>query len=257
MYEVQNVSYRVKSKTIVDKINFKAELGKMTVIAGKNGAGKSTLLKILTNEITPSMGRVSLFGKDIPEFSALELAQVRSVLPQEQKVAFSLSANAVLELGRVFFDENSAQKQRLKKHVIALMLSGKEALLDQKFGALSGGEKQRVQLARVLYQILDYEETPKFIILDEPVAGLDIQIQKELLDTIRQIVMDAGVGVIMVLHDINLIYEYADVVYFMKEGEVCSSGCKEEKFTIESLSDVYDTSLSEYSNAEGVTRFFY
>ncbi|MEM7376280.1 MAG: heme ABC transporter ATP-binding protein [Pseudomonadota bacterium] len=236
------VSYRRGTRALVDSASIEVSPGQLTVVVGPNGAGKSTLLKLLSNDLKPSAGRVTLDGVTLTEWGAPALAKRRAVLPQDSALRFPFTAQQVIEMGRMPLATEASpavHEAAVQRALARLDLSG---LAHQAYPSLSGGERQRVQLARVLAQLdRDTGET-RYLLLDEPTSSLDPAHQQRTLEIAREEAR-AGRGVLAVLHDLNLASRYADRVVVMVDGRVSVQGpvrevitptCIRETFNIDS-----------------------
>ncbi|HBF31201.1 heme ABC transporter ATP-binding protein [Rhizobium sp.] len=237
-----NLSVRYGARTILHSIAFCAHAGEVTVIAGPNGSGKSTLIKAISFEL-PYSGLVRINGSDMASLKARQLATLRAVLPQETSVVFPYTVAEVvlfgLEAGAMGRSHRSTSLIEAALHRVGL------AGFSHRFvSALSGGERQRVQLARVLCQIWEPvgENGPRWLIMDEPVASLDIKHQISLMDIARDYAAQGG-GVIAVMHDLNLSAIYADKLVLMKEGAVVMEGPPSSVLTQQHLSDVFECNI--------------
>lgn len=212
-------------ESLLRGVDFCATAGRVTAIVGPNGAGKSTLLSLLSRLRQPSSGQCGLHGRALPDWSVHELALARAVMLQETAVAFDFSVQEVVELGRY------PHRQRPSPHEAcivagALELFGVQDMAQRSMYSLSGGERARVQLARALAQI--WEPLPDrpapWLMLDEPTAALDLQHQHAVLGLVRQWARERGVGVLLVIHDLNLALRYADEVYVLQRGQRVAHG---------------------------------
>ncbi|MEQ9098911.1 MAG: heme ABC transporter ATP-binding protein [Imperialibacter sp.] len=222
MYQGKNISYSVGPKKILDQVSVAVFPGKFTAIVGPNGAGKSTLLKALCRDILPDDGEISINGQAMPAYTSKELALTRAVLPQKTHLSLAFTAEEVVMLGRTPHNTTNSQNKEIAKEVM------REAdvyhLKHRVYQTLSGGEQQRVNLARVLAQLHDQQEHPTYLLLDEPTSSLDIAQQHGLLDIVRQRCVERGYGVAAVIHDLNLAAQYADYFLFMKNGKEVGQG---------------------------------
>lgn len=237
--KAENLSVRIGNKVILKGVEFKAEPGQVTAIIGPNGSGKSTLLKAISGEIQSS-GRITLNGRNISTLKPWELAAMRGVLPQSTTVAFPFTVQDVVRLGLA--NGLAADDDTLPSQALAQVdLGGFET---RSYQNLSGGEQQRVQLARVLTQVWDTKDLdqPRWLLLDEPVASLDIAHQFIVLRIARDFAAQGG-GVIVVLHDLNLTALFADIVYVLSVGTVWSSGTVSDVLNNETMKSVYGIAL--------------
>lgn len=235
----ENIRVSLGRKEILHGVDFAAEPGKVTAIIGPNGSGKSTLLKALSGEIE-SLGKVSLNGREISELKPWQLAAMRGVLPQSSTVAFPFSVLEIVKLGLA--NGLAAGDDTLPSRALAHVdLAGFE---HRSYQNLSGGEQQRVQLARVLTQVWDakYHDKPRWLLLDEPVASLDIAHQFTVLGVARDFAAQGG-GVVVVMHDLNLTALFADDVYVLSEGNVWGSGTPTTILNDKTMEQVYGIDL--------------
>jgi iron complex transport system ATP-binding protein len=216
MLDVQNISVAISGTTILKDVTFKARAGAVTVIVGPNGSGKTTLLKAMTGEL-PYTGAISLDGADVRSYSTAALAARRAVLPQATVLAFPFTVLEVIRLG--LLAGLHANDDDLPAHALAHVgLAGFEGRF---YHALSGGEQQRCQLARVMVQVWQpvRDNKPSWLFLDEPVSALDIGHQLEVMQIARAFA-DAGGSVIAVMHDLNLTAMFADSVALLAVGRL-------------------------------------
>lgn len=256
MIEAKNITFGVKGRQILHPVSFTTDQEEFVVILGPNGAGKSTLVKLLSNGLQPSSGSVSYYGREVKEWTPDNLAKYRAYMHQESMIASNFTVREVLEMARYRYPEtkNHFNKTVIEKIVNELNL---EALLDVEFNFLSGGEKQRVQFGRVLLQLESEGEIQpiKYLFLDEPLNNLDVRYQIELLKYARKFVDDKRGSVIVVMHDINLCYQYADRVLLMQKGKVIMDGTVREVMNPELLSETYQIELEQIQSLDGEVFF--
>lgn len=241
MISAQELSVRYDRKTVLHAVDFDARAGEVTVIAGPSGSGKSTLVKAISGEIAAS-GIIAINGRDMRDYKGWQLAAQRAVLAQETTVAFPFTVAEVVGLGVTAGATRPADPTALIE--AALDRVGLPGFGPRRIQTLSGGERQRVQLARVLCQIWEPVSSvgPRWLIMDEPVASLDIRHQIALMD-LAQAYANAGGGVIAVMHDLNLSAMYADRVVLMKDGRVAGAGTPADVLRAEMLADVFGCPL--------------
>ncbi len=191
------------------------QAGERVAILGPSGAGKSSLLKLLAGDLAPASGRVSLAGRSLRSRRPGELARLRAVLPQGHAVAFGLHAELVVALGRAGRAHDPHGRVIAKQ---ALAHARAAHLLGRRFDTLSGGERARVQLARVLAQLWDVEQG--LLLLDEPLAALDPGLQLELMDAIQAFVSARGHALVAVVHDINQALRGFDRLWLLRHGQL-------------------------------------
>lgn len=240
MLEVSNLNVRLARKHILHDVTFQAQPGKMLAIVGPNGSGKSTLLKAVTGEL-PSSGAITLNGLNVHKAAPHELAAIRGVLPQHSSLSFPFTVAEVVAIGLT----DGAHADQTEAVPAALRRTGVLHLADSFYQECSGGEQQRVQLARVLVQIQRAQEAgvPRWLFLDEPVSSLDIAHQLHVMQIARDFA-SAGGGVVAVMHDLNLSAMFADEVLVMKSGAVAAHGPADETLKDDLLSDVYECHIA-------------
>lgn len=249
--EARNITVRLGRREILSGVNFTARPGALTAIVGPNGSGKTTLLRTLTGDL-PHGGRVSLNGRDIAGMKPWELAAMRGVLPQSLQIAFPFTVIEIVRLGLTA--GTAAREDHLP--IRALERVGLAGFANRFYADLSGGEQQRVQLARVLAQVWEpvADGAPRWLLLDEPVSSLDIGHQLQVMDLARAYA-DAGGGVVAVMHDLNLTAMYADHVALLHAGGVLCDGAPGAVLRDETLSEAYGCSLKVNRLPENGGRF--
>jgi iron complex transport system ATP-binding protein len=239
MLNAKNISVHYGRQRILFDVGFRAEAGALTAIVGPNGSGKSTLLKAITGEITYD-GAVNLNGRDINGRKPWELAAMRAVLPQATPLAFPFTVAEVVRLGLT--SGVSAADDGLVPQ--ALQRVGLASYGTRFYQELSGGEQQRVQLARVLAQVWEpiAHCVPRWLFLDEPVSALDIGHQLLVMQIARDFA-DAGGGVVAVMHDLNLTAMFSDQVALISDGVIIAQDAPEHVLTDDHLSHAYHCHL--------------
>jgi iron complex transport system ATP-binding protein len=243
MISVSNVSVILGRKTIIKDVSFNAQAGEMTVIVGPNGSGKTTLMRALSGDL-PFAGKITINGHSLSHLKPWQMAAMRAILPQSTSLSFPFTVREIVRLGLTSGRSGAAP------HVAADLPDEALALVDLAgFGGrfyqeLSGGEQQRVQLARVLCQVWQplLDDQPRFLFLDEPVSSLDIKHQLIIMQIARAFATRGG-GVIAILHDLNLTSMYADRVVVMHGGRVDCVGTAQEVLTDDRILRVYECAL--------------
>lgn len=232
-FRLLTLSYHLGGQALLEGIHAEVREGKVTAILGGNGAGKSTLLKVLAGQLTPSHGEVSFQRRTLGSWSPRELARIRAVLPQNTAVPFAFTAAEIVGLGRAPHGDSHAAKA-----IITQCLEQVDAahLHNRAVNTLSGGEAQRVHLARALCQISGVKHAT--LLLDEPTSALDPFHQHTLLQTIRQTARQ-GATVLVVLHDLNLALQYADHALLMRKGRLHAAGPITEVLNPASISGIF------------------
>ncbi|SNR73424.1 iron complex transport system ATP-binding protein [Puniceibacterium sediminis] len=239
MLRAESIKVAFGRKLVLRSVDFAAAPGHLTAIVGPNGSGKTTLLRALTGEVGHS-GTVTLDGSDIARMKGWELAARRAVLPQSAVLAFPFTVIEVVRMGL------SGGTSGGDKSVpgAALRRVGMTGYTDRLYQELSGGEQQRVQLARVLAQVWHpvWQGRARWLLLDEPVASLDIAHQLLVMGIARDFANSGG-GVVAVMHDLNLTAMFADAVAVMADGQIIAQGPMAQVMTDDTLSRAYGCGL--------------
>jgi iron complex transport system ATP-binding protein len=244
------VEVRARTRPLLSDVSIDVAPGELVAIIGPNGAGKSTLLNALAGDRPLSSGEIQLDGRPLSQWSKLELARRRTVLPQHSAVAFDFTGLQIAMLGLLAFRGSLSERQMQALAERALAETEALAFADRPYTVLSGGERQRVQLARVLAQCdADPAATP-FLLLDEPITGLDLSHQHAALASARRRV-DRGLGVLAVLHDLNMAARYADRVGIVEKGRVTNLGPTRETLDPQRLSAVFATPIVRIDATSG------
>lgn len=234
MLEARGVGYRAGTRWLVRDVDLTVHRGTVTAIAGPNGAGKSTLLRLISGELRRTSGGIRIDGHDVSRIDPLELARFRAMLAQTRRIDLPFSAFEVVMLGRFPHLTNQRAGPRDDATVRdAMARTGATSLRDQDVTTLSGGERGRVDLARVLVQ------QPSLFLLDEPTHHLDLRYQIEALELCRSLAAD-GHAVVIVLHDLNLMSLYADRMLLMKDGRSVATGTPAEVLTERRIVELFD-----------------
>lgn len=230
--QARSVTLRRGTKTVVREVDLSVRAGEIFALVGANGAGKSTLLQALAGDLEPADGQVTLFDRPLRQWPAAEAALRRAVLPQQNVVSFPFRAREVVAMGRVPW-------QRLPEAALddeaiddAMARTDTSELAERRFTSLSGGEAQRVSLARVLAQ------RAPVLLLDEPTSALDPHHQESVFALLRSRA-DDGDAVVVVVHDLNLAAAYAGHVAVLAGGSVLADGRADEVLTDDILSAAY------------------
>ena len=240
MLRANNISLYAGQKNLVEDINFSCDPGEFIALCGPNGAGKSSLLNVLSGDIQSQKGEVFYQQHNLKNMTALNLAHIRAVMPQNMQVSFNLSAEAVIEMGLMFCRSN-AEKQNIIAQMVELF--DIKHLLKSAFNALSGGEQQRVQLARVIAQLQQAACTgPRYLLLDECTSAMDMAMMHKAFAVLRDIKQN-NIGIVAVVHDLNLASLYADKIIMLKEGLGHSEGCPKSVITQQTINHVFQTSV--------------
>lgn len=238
----ENVSLELGTKQVLSDASLEVVPGQVTALVGPNGAGKSSLVRLLCGEVAPDRGSVCAGGLPLEILSVREQARLRSVVSQSPAMAFDFYVDEVLAMGWIPDPSASADYDDASAEVVEQCQIGH--LLGRKYKTLSGGERQCVQFARALLQIWrdasGGDVDVRYLLLDEPTANLDLGHEALVLGLARS-TTSRNVGVLVVLHDIDMAAAFADHVVLLVEGEVAARGPPGEVLTSERLSRVYQT----------------
>ncbi|WP_051412082.1 heme ABC transporter ATP-binding protein [Halonatronum saccharophilum] len=232
--EVEDLTFSYGEEKILRGVNFKVSKGEIFGIIGPNGSGKSTLLKLLARGMKGYKGKISLLAKDLNFYKQKDLAKRVGVLPQRTEVSFNLSVEEVVEMGRHPY---VSRWRGMREEDMDIVLQSLEttntlSLKDKSINDISGGERQRVLLARVLAQ------GPNLLLLDEPTSALDINYQLEIFSLLKKLKSE-GRTIIIILHDLNLASNFCDRVLLLDKGNVKSIGEPKKVITSDNIKDVY------------------
>lgn len=242
----ENLSWRVGSRLLIDDVSLTLRAGEMVSLIGPNGAGKSTLLRLLTGFLTPESGTCLLEGKPLASWPRERLAQTRAVMRQQSHVEFPLTVREVVAMGRAPWPEQTS------KPVIeeVMTLTGCDVLANRDYRYLSGGEKQRVQLARALAQLWHRDGPRGWLFLDEPTSALDLYHQQHALRLLHQLTRRGQLTVCCVLHDLNLAALWSDSLLLLHQGRLVAGGTPEEVMTEAILTRWYQADLNVHHHSQ-------
>lgn len=238
-FRADEITFCRGPRPILKDVSLEISPGECVAVVGPNGAGKSSLLKIFSSDLAPQAGRVSLDGTPVAKWKRHELARRRAVLPQHSELLFSFSVREVVLMGRA--PHNDGVEQELDHEIAEAAMEETDilALQDRSYDQLSGGERQRVQLARVLSQVWPRDGFGAgFLLLDEPTSSLDLSHQHAFLQTVRRFARK-GLGVLVILHDLNLAMQYADRAMVLYHGHSVACDAPERAFIPGLLQEVF------------------
>jgi iron complex transport system ATP-binding protein len=237
MLEIDTISVAYENSLVLKNVSLRVEAGEVVAVLGPNGAGKSTLLKAVSGVLSLRAGSVKINGREVVRLPEAERARHIAVVPQARSLPGAFTVYQTVLLGRTPYLGwlGRAGKSDLDHVHRALSQTDSQLLAERAISTLSGGEQQRVLLARALAQ-----NTP-VLLLDEPTSHLDLQYQYSFLNLVRQLVTEKGLAVLMVLHDLNLAGLYADRVVLLEGGEIRAEGIPAGVLTEENIRAVYRT----------------
>ena len=224
---------------VLEDINLSVEPGEMVGLLGPNGSGKTTLIKLISGILKPGHGDITLGGSNLNRLNRRAIASRVAVVPQQFHIPFAFTASEVVMLGRTpfikaFSGETNADRQAV---ATAIELAGISDIAGRRFDELSGGERQKVILAMALAQ------QPSLLLLDEPVAHLDICHQIETLELVRSLNAERKLTIIAAMHDLNLASLYFDRLVLLEKGRIHAEGTPEEVLTEDRISQVFSTAV--------------
>lgn len=238
--KVENIAVPLSGTNIVKDISLHVDHGQFVGMIGPNGCGKSTLLKSIYKVIKPKQGSVLLDGEDVIKSSPKIISRKMGVVGQFNDMSFDFTVHEMVMMGRTPHKQVMEPDKKEDYEIVdaALKKVNLHAYKDRSYLTLSGGEKQRVILARAIAQ------QPKFLILDEPTNHLDIKYQLQILSIVKSL----KVGTLAALHDLSLAATYCDFLYVLKNGELVASGAPDDVLTKELVKEVYEIDCEIYPN---------
>ena len=253
---------RAGSALILDNVSVRFEPGKLNVVLGPNGAGKTTLLRLATGLSKPTAGGVFYDGKSVASLAPEPLARRRAVLSQHVELAFSLPVSNVVLMGR--YPHYGRVPRALDREIVeqALALVGMESKRDQSYPTLSGGEQQKVHLARVLAQLWrdersdPREDARRFLFLNEPISGLDVHYQLHILKVVREL-LAPDLTIVAVLHDLNVAFEYGDHFVVLERGRLAAEGANSKSISTSVLERVFRVKARRLASTGSSTEFWH
>ena len=246
MLEIDNIQVAYQRHTILDGVSLTVRPGEIVGLIGPNGAGKTTLIRAVSGVLPLQRGEVRVFGHDLHNLSERERSHYLAVVPQARNLPPSFTVYESALIGRTPYlgwlgQTGSADHDRTRHALESTQLNH---LSDRRVGELSGGEQQRVLLARALAQ-----ETP-VLLLDEPTTHLDLHHQSNLLNLVRNLANERQLAILMALHDLNLAGLYADQVALLVDGQLAAFGSPQEVLTEQTLAAVYQIPVHVMTHPE-------
>lgn len=237
---IEHLNLSIKQRTLLENISLKTKDGQFVGLIGANGSGKSTLLKTIYKTLKPDSGEIYLDELNILHSSEKKVAQNLSVVSQFNELSFDLTVKQMVMLGRTphkrLLEQENKQDLQIVEH--ALKTTNLLDYQDRSFLSLSGGEKQRVILARAIAQ------DPQFMILDEPCNHLDIRYQLEIMEIVKNL----DIGILAALHSLEDACRYCDELYVLKHGNIIAHGKPKEILTETLIEEVYGVKCKIYQN---------
>ncbi|MEE1739380.1 ABC transporter ATP-binding protein [Streptomyces sp. BE147] len=236
----ENISVTLGGAQVVRELSMHVPAGRFVGVVGPNGCGKSTFLKSVYKVVTPDSGGVTLGGLDVLASRPRTVFTRLAVVAQFNELSFDFTVAEIVAMGRVPHKRLLETTGERDRETVRLSLDRVRmgAYADRSFRTLSGGEKQRVMLARALAQ------EPSFLILDEPTNHLDIKYQLQIFSIVKEL----GIGVLAALHDLSMAAGYCDELYVLKDGAVVTHGPPDRVLTRELIREVYEVECETYRN---------
>ena len=231
--KVSNLEFGYSFETVLNKISFNINKGEIISILGPNGAGKSTLIKCLDGLLNYKNGNIEIDGKSMKYMKRDEISKKIAYVPQSTSTLFSLRVFDMVMLGRRNYTSLKHKKTDCFKVLEAIKMLNIEHLAMKNFNQLSGGQRQKVIIARAIAQETD------IILLDEATSNLDIRHQLEVMEIIKKFSRNFGITIIMILHDLNIASRYSDRIIILKNGDIAAMGSAKEVITEEKISSIY------------------
>jgi iron complex transport system ATP-binding protein len=233
--EIRDLKYSYNKYPVLDGIQLDVREGEILGILGPNGCGKTTLLKNLNKNLSPMGGCIMLDGTDLDTLAKRDIAKTVAVVPQTNEIRFSFTAREIVSMGRMPFQRTMEGESREDAKIVdeAIEKVGLTHLAGRHINTMSGGERQRVMIARALAQ------TPRILLMDEPTLHLDINTQLEALDLIYELSKKSGLTVVIVSHDLPMVAKYCDRIAMIHDHKVMCCGTPEEVLTPENMRIVF------------------
>jgi iron complex transport system ATP-binding protein len=233
--EVKSLSYSYNEKPVIDEISLSVGKGEIFGILGPNGCGKTTLLKNLNRNLRPHHGCVLVEGEDIANMSKKDIAKKVAAVPQTNEIRFAFTVREIVSMGRMPFEGTFSGESSKDIEIIdrAMEQTGVDKLADRFINTMSGGERQRVIIARAIAQ------TPDILLMDEPTLHLDINMQFEVLDLVRKLARENKMTVIIVSHDLPMVARYCDRMVLLHDHHIFAMGAPHDILTPENMRTVF------------------
>lgn len=242
MLSIRGLFFNYKDINILEDIEFKLHKGEIVSIVGPNGTGKTTLLKCIAGIIKPKKGTILINDKDTSRMKRIELAGYISYVPQSSPSKFPLNVFDAVLMGRRPHITWKPTKKDLNIVAEIINSMGLEEIALRDFDQLSGGQKQKVLLARAVAQDADY------LLLDEPTSNLDLKHQMEVMKMVSNMVKGNGVAAILALHDLNLASRFSDTIIMLNSGKIVCHGNPLQVISVENIRSVYGVEAKIYMN---------
>ena len=238
MLSIHKLNFRYKNIKALEGVGLKLNKGEILSIVGPNGAGKTTLLKCIVRIVKPDRGTILIDGKDASRMKRLDLARCVGYVPQSSPSKFPITVFDAVLMGRRPYITWKPSKKDLEVVADLLMSMDLEDLALRSFDELSGGEKQKVLLARA------FAQDPNYLLFDEPTSNLDLRHQMEVMEMISGMVREKGVAAILAMHDLNLASRFSDRILMLNAGKIFCNGEPLQVMTVENIRSVYGVEVT-------------
>lgn len=249
--EVHGISFGYNGGLLLNNISFRVAVGELIALVGPNGSGKTTLLKIMLGLLPPGSGEVKLLGQPLTTYPPRTRAKTIAYVSQQPALSFPLTVRELVALGRYPHGARGGESPADKLAIeIALERAAAKELGNRQFNSLSGGERQKVLIARALAQ------SAQVLLLDEPTLHLDLNFQLQILSALKRLCIEDGTTVITVLHDVNLVSLFADKALLLSGGILRGFGPVAEVINEASIKELLDVDMKPISGDGSQPRYF-
>ncbi len=233
---IESLSYQYVDKPVLEDVSLDIAKGEIIGILGPNGCGKSTLLKNLNKNLSPKGGCVLLDGEDLEDMQKKDIARKIAVVPQTNEINFAFTVREIVAMGRIPFQGMLTGESDSDTKIIddAISRTGLTELAGRHINTMSGGERQRVIIARAIAQ------TPQIILMDEPTLHLDISMQFDALNLVQKLSREDGLTVVIVSHDLPMVARYCDRIVMIHDHRIYAMGKPEDVLTAENMRVVFN-----------------
>lgn len=247
LFSLDNVSFEVDGRVLLKPLSLSLSKHHMYGLIGHNGSGKSTLVKLLARQQQPSAGALRFAGRRLADWDNRSFARKVAYLPQQLPAADGMTVRELVALGRYPWHGALGRFSRIDERKVAEAIEQTDIAqyADRAVDSLSGGERQRVWLAMLVAQDSDC------LLLDEPISALDIAHQIEVLALVKRLCEQRGIGVVVVLHDINMAGRYCDELIALKDGGLLASGPSSEMMRAQTLTEIYGIPMTTLPHPQG------
>jgi iron complex transport system ATP-binding protein len=245
MLKTDGLSFSYKERPVLEKVDLDIKKGEVIGILGPNGCGKTTLLKLLNRDLRPESGVVTIDDTDLKDISKKDIAKQIAVVPQSNEIRFAFSVRDIVAMGRMPFLERFQVESSEDMRIVdeAMEKTNITEFADRSINTMSGGERQRVIIARAIAQ------KPEIILLDEPTLHLDTCHQFEVLDLVKELSKKEQLTVVIVSHDLPMVVKYCDRIVLIHNHKIFALGTPEEVLTRENMRVVFNIdAIFEYDN---------